>query len=118
MAKLELKEIAEKYKDISLQIKELEKVASPLKKQLTDYAKRMGLEKSLEIGGLTIECRTGEKVVFQGEKITPDWLYRAQNAGIRLEYKISIPDAGTGIGNLLDEIGYSSFVSKNYAIRL
>ena len=51
---------AASYKELMLQIKDLEKQAAPHKKALTDYAKSIGVL-SLEIGGVTLEKRVTPK---------------------------------------------------------
>ena len=118
--KNELTEVAAKYKEFALKIKEIEKQANPLKKRLTDYAKGLALD-TLEIGGVTIEKRTSSKASIDANSVTPDWLYRMQTAGKYDLLNIGIDKEAIGDGDaygLLCEVGFEAKESVTYAIRI
>ena len=118
--KNELTEVANKYKEFVLQIKELEKYANPLKKRLTDYAKGLAMD-TLEIGGLTIEKRTTLKAIIDADSVTPDWLYRVQASGkyelLNIGVEKEVISDGDARG-LFDEVGLETKESITYAIRV
>jgi hypothetical protein len=118
MTKMKLEEIAAKYKELALQMKELDKQAAPLKKQLTDYAKKLGLVDNLEIGGLTIERRVTEKATIDRTLITPDWLYRLQQAGSFDLIDVQAKGRFEAVPELLQEIDYKTTEVVAYAIRV
>ena len=115
-----LTEQAAKYQEIMQQIKSLEEQVAPLKKQLLTYAKELN-QAILSVGDLTIERRTTEKIVFDEEKLTPDWLYRlGENSG-RCFLKIGIDRKIFGniaCGELVEELGGSVAKSNTFAIRV
>jgi len=116
----ELTESANKYQELVMQIKEFEKQANPLKKKLTDYAKEMGLD-TLNIGKITIEKRTSEKLVFEQDKCTPDWLYRFREEGGGEFLKIAIDKKAfdeSNLQSLVCEVGGDVVESVTYAIRV
>lgn len=117
-------QMAADYKDIMLQVKELEKKAAPHKKALTEYAKSIGVL-SLVIGGVTLEKRVTPKGTIDQDQVTPDWLYRMQRDGfagmlsLGIDYKAvqaGLPD--NILEDYLAEVGFNEKESTTYAIRL
>ena len=116
----DLTEEAAKYKALVLQIKELEQQATPLKKQLLQYAAVIN-QSSIGIGDLTIERRTTEKVLFDDSKLTPDWLYLWDENGGRCFLKIGIDRKCYGtiaLGEMMEELGGVVTSSHTFAVRL
>ena len=121
MAKMDLAQKAAKYKVIMLQIKELEKEASPFKKELTEYAKSVGVEESIEIGGVTVERRVSVRNSIDNRKVTPDWLYRWQQVGYTNMLDISVNKQASILpeyDELLTEVDYEEKESISYAVRI
>lgn len=119
-----IEQMATDYKEIMLQIKDLEKKAAPHKKALTEYAKSIGVL-SLEIGGVTLEKRVTPKGAIDQDQVTPDWLYRMQRDGfasmlsLGIDYKAvqaGLPD--NILEDYLAEVGFTEKESTTYAIRL
>lgn len=119
-----IEQMATDYKEIMLQIKDLEKKAAPHKKALTEYAKSIGVL-SLEIGGVTLEKRVTPKGAIDQDQVTPDWLYRMQRDGfadmlsLGIDYKAvqaGLPD--NILEDYLAEVSFTEKESTTYAIRL
>ena len=119
-----IEQMATDYKEIMLQIKDLEKKAAPHKKALTEYAKNIGVL-SLEIGGVTWEKRVTPKGTIDQDQVTPDWLYRMQRDGfagmlsLGINYKAvqaGLPD--NILEDYLAEVGFNEKETTTYAIRL
>ena len=116
----DLSEQAAKYRELSLQIKELEQLASPLKIQLLQYAASID-QPSLNIGEITVEKRITKKVIFDEDKLTPDWLYRFGENGGRCFLKIGIDRKVYGniaCGELVEELGGVITKTPTFAIRI
>ncbi len=118
----ELQEAAAEYRNLMLQIKELEKKAVPVKKALTDYAKGINLM-TLDLGAVTLERRSSLKSSLNRSAVTPDWLWRMQRDGFFGAVGISIdsrklPPEDAAASSYLAEVGYEEKESFTYAIRL
>lgn len=120
-----MEQIAADYRALMLQVKELEKQAAPLKKSLTDYASAIGVL-TLELGNVMLEKRVTVKGAIDDRRVTPDWLYRAQCAGLDAALSIGIDIKavtddmlvdGQTIA-LLDEVGFTQKEAVTYAVRI
>ncbi|MDR0872533.1 MAG: hypothetical protein LBN27_03565 [Prevotellaceae bacterium] len=113
----DLTQAAAKYKEIVLQIKDLEKTATPLKKSLLAEAAKLELD-TLAIGAVTIEKRVSKKEIIDQTAITPDWLYRAQQAGLDECLDIKVKNADSLPSDLWEEVHYSTYSTTTYAVRI
>lgn len=112
-----LVEVAERYRELTLAQKELEKFAAPLKKLLLEEAAKLAVI-SLNIGDVTIERRVSKKELIDQTAITPDWLYRAQQAGLDECLNITVKAADKLPSDLWEEVHYSAHNVTTYAIRV
>ena len=119
-----IEQMASKYREIMLEVKELEKKADPFKKAILEHAKSIGVA-SINLGCLSIEKRTSLKYQIDEDRITPDWLYRLQSSGFADVLSISLDNKiiknkkqDDALCELLNEVDFQEKETFNYAIRI
>lgn len=113
--------MAAKYRELSLRLKELEAQAAPMKKALTEYAREVGLP-TIDLGDVMVDRRNTSSFSFDREAVSPDWLYRLQQAGLMPALKLGIDEKKlTGCEEcacLMREISLAETVKSTYVVRL
>ena len=117
-----LRETAARYASIASEMKRLEAEAAPLKDQLMQYARSVGVM-AMDLGSLMIERRTRVTARIDEKRVTPDWLYRMQRDGYAhaLSIKVDAKDLDPGDAraeSYLKEVGYEERTADTYALRL
>lgn len=116
-----LLEVAGKYYELSVMMKQLEAEIAPLKRVLADYARETCLP-TVEVGNVVVDRKMRTTAKMDRSAVTPDWLWRWQQAGLNDALKLGIdpsrlPEDGSA-RDLLGEIGYEETQSRTYAVRL
>lgn len=117
MVKLTL--LAEQYRDLANQARDLEAQMKPIKEAIVKACEEHDVVETLDLQCLLVipQVRTTAQLIQR--KVTPDWLYRYTLQGGRLETKLKL-EKGDDIvlKDLLDEVGYTETDKLSFALKL
>lgn len=116
---VDLRELAAEYKELALRSKALDDLMKPLKNQIIDAINGQHLEGNVDLGAILVVRSTRVTQKMDDRAITPDWLYRYQEAGGRFSAKLDTAYADIAeLGSLLDEIDYEEKETPTYTFKL
>lgn len=111
--------MAEDYRRLALQVKDLEAKIKPIKDAIVAECKAQGLTGTLDLDAILVvsQVRTTQKI--NQAALSPDWLYRFQTAGGHLTAKLDVePQQFDGLADLLAEVGFAESASQSYVLKL
>lgn len=116
---VDLRELASEYKELALRSKALDDLMKPLKSQIIDAINDQHLEGNVDLGAILVVRSSRVTQKMDDRAITPDWLYRYQEAGGRFSAKLDTAHADIAeLGSLLDEIDYEEKETPTYTFKL
>lgn len=114
-----LSDLAFRYRELALEVKGLEAEIKPIKDAIVSECRAQGITGTLDLDAILVVSQTRTTQKIDQNAVTPDWLYRFQNAGGKMTAKLDVsPEQFDKMTDLLSEVSFSETATQAYTLKL
>lgn len=111
--------LALRYRELALQVKDLEAEIKPIKDAIVSECRAQGITGTLDLDAILVVSQTRTTQKIDQNAVTPDWLYRFQNAGGKMTAKLDVsPEQFDKMTDLLSEVSFAETATQGYTLKL